>query len=125
MASQITKNVLGGVLEGCCMAPKTGFFRDGYCNTHPEDTGMHFVCAEMTSEFLTFSKSVGNDLSTPRPEFEFPGLKPGNRWCLCALRWVQAYEAGVAPKLVLQATHEDMLKIVPLEVLAEYGIDVI
>jgi hypothetical protein len=120
----MTKNVLGGSLEGCCMAPRTGFLRDGYCNTHPQDTGMHLVCAEMTAEFLDFSKSVGNDLSTPRPEFEFPGLRPGNRWCLCASRWVQAYEAGVAPKLILKATHEDMLKIVPFEILAGFAIDV-
>lgn len=98
-------NVLGGPLETCSVAPVTGFYRDGCCATGPEDRGLHTVCAVMTAEFLAFSKARGNDLSTPRPEFRFPGLKPGDRWCLCAARWREALEAGVAPKVVLAATH--------------------
>ena len=115
------KNVLGGSLQACSHNPKTGFFRDGCCNTGPQDRGLHMVCAVMTEEFLAFSKAAGNDLSTPFPEYNFPGLKDGDKWCLCAMRWVEAYQAGKAPKLVLAATHHLMLNIVPLEVLKQYA----
>ena len=117
------KNVLGSKLKTCSMNPKTGFFRDGCCNTGPEDRGLHMVCAVMTDEFLAFSKEMGNDLSTPYPDYGFPGLKDGDRWCLCAMRWVEAYNAQKAPKLVLEATHELMLRLVPLETLQEYAVD--
>ncbi|MBP6097455.1 MAG: DUF2237 domain-containing protein, partial [Methyloversatilis sp.] len=100
------KNVLGGPLEPCSFKPMTGFFRDGCCNTDENDFGSHTVCAVLTDEFLTFSRSRGNDLSTPRPEFDFPGLRAGDRWCLCAARWREAYEAGQAPRVVLVSTHE-------------------
>jgi len=110
-------NVLGGTLEPCSADPLTGFFRDAHCNTCAEDHGSHTVCAVMTAEFLAYSKYVGNDLSTPRPEFRFPGLKPGDRWCLCASRFLQAHDEGCAPKVHLQATHRRALDIVPLEVL--------
>ncbi len=103
------RNVLGEPLDGCSMAPMTGFFRDGCCNTSPEDRGSHTVCAEVTDAFLAFSKSAGNDLSTPMPDYGFPGLKPGDRWCLCAPRWQQAFEAGKAPRVVLKSTHEGAL----------------
>lgn len=112
-------NVLGGELAPCSMDPMTGFFRNGCCDTARPDTGSHTVCAVMTAEFLAFSKYVGNDLSTPRPEFGFPGLKPGDRWCLCAERFLQAHEDGVAPQVNLAATHQRALDIVPLEVLQE------
>jgi uncharacterized protein len=112
-------NVLGGPLESCSTAPMTGYFRDGACNTCAEDTGSHTVCAVMTAEFLAFSKYVGNDLSTPRPDFGFPGLKPGDRWCLCAGRFLQAAEEGVAPKVNVVATHRRALEIVPLALLVE------
>ena len=98
------RNVLGGVLEPCSVMPLTGFFRDGCCNTAPEDVGSHTVCAVMTAEFLSYSRSVGNDLSTPMPQYGFPGLKPGDRWCLCAPRWQEALAAGNAPRVVLRAT---------------------
>ena len=111
------KNVLGGKLEICCTSPMTGFFRDGCCNTGPEDVGSHTVCVELTAEFLAFSKSVGNDLSTPHLEWGFPGLKPGDRWCLCAPRWLEAHEAGAAPEVVLGATHAGALEFVPIELL--------
>lgn len=101
----MTKNVLGGDLEPCSLDPLTGFYRDGCCNTGPEDAGVHVVCAEMTTEFLDFSLSQGNDLITPHPEWGFPGLGPGDRWCLCASRWAEALDAGCAPKVVLAATH--------------------
>ncbi len=114
-------NVLGGVLESCSNEPVTGFFRDGHCNTCEADSGSHTVCAVMTAEFLAFSKYVGNDLSTPRPEFRFAGLKPGDRWCLCAARFLQAHEEGCAPKVALAATHKRALDIVPLSVLEEYA----
>jgi hypothetical protein len=117
------RNVLGGPLALCSADPPTGFFRTGCCHTAPQDLGLHTVCALMTEDFLLFSKSVGNDLSTPRPEFGFPGLKQGDRWCLCAARWRQAYEAGKAPKLVLAATHERTLEIVPLNALKAYAVD--
>ena len=100
------RNVLGGELQPCSLQPRTGYFRNGCCETGPEDTGLHTVCAVMTAEFLAFSKSVGNDLSTPVPDYGFPGLKPGDRWCLCAPRWKEALDAGMAPKVVLEATHE-------------------
>lgn len=115
-------NVLGGPLATCSTSPMTGFFRDGCCNTSPEDLGVHTVCVELTAEFLAFSKSRGNDLSTPNPQWGFPGLKPGDRWCLCAARWAEAHAAGVAPKVNLAATHEATLSIVPLEQLREFAI---
>jgi len=115
------RNVLGGELESCSLSPLTGFFRNGCCETGPEDVGMHTVCAVMTADFLLFSKNVGNDLSTPRPELGFPGLKPGDRWCLCAPRWKQALDAGMAPEVVLEATHEEVLAIAPLSVLKAYA----
>lgn len=115
-------NVLGGPLESCSTAPLTGFFRNGCCDTSDEDVGRHTVCAVMTAEFLAFSKYVGNDLSTPRPEYGFAGLKPGDRWCLCAARFLQAHEDGCAPQVVLAATHARTLDIVPLEVLRGYAV---
>jgi uncharacterized protein (DUF2237 family) len=115
-----SRNVLGGTLAPCSRAPLTGFFRNGCCDTGPEDRGSHTVCAVMTAEFLAYSKYVGNDLSTPRPEFGFAGLKPGDQWCLCAGRFVQAHEEGCAPRVRLEATHEAALEIVPLEVLKAY-----
>jgi len=117
------KNALGEPLQPCCFAPITGFARNGYCETGPRDVGVHTVCAQMTNEFLAFSKSRGNDLSTPVPEFHFPGLRPGNRWCLCASRWKEAYDAGVAPPVILTATHEATLIYVPLEGLKRHAID--
>lgn len=114
-------NVLGGTLEPCSRAPITGFFRNGHCDTSAQDQGSHTVCAVMTAEFLAYSKYLGNDLSTPRPEFSFPGLKPGDRWCLCAGRFLQAHEEGVAPRVNLTATHQRALDIVPLAVLQEYA----
>ncbi len=119
------KNVLGGELLECSISPVTGFFRDGCCNTNEQDLGRHVVCVELTEEFLEFSKGTGNDLSTPHPEFEFPGLKGGDRWCLCALRWQEALEAGKAPQLYLQATHESALQVLSLEDLKKYAIDLI
>jgi uncharacterized protein (DUF2237 family) len=107
-------NVLGGDLEPCSLDPVTGFFRDGYCRTEGRDPGFHAVCAVMTEEFLAFSRSVGNDLSTPRPEWMFPGLVPGDRWCVVAARWQEALEAGVAPPVVLEATHASALEFVAL-----------
>jgi uncharacterized protein len=116
------RNVLGGELLPCSTRPMTGFFRNGCCETGPEDIGLHTVCAVMTSEFLRFSQSVGNDLTTPLPDFGFPGLKPGDRWCLCAPRWMEALEAGAAPQVVLEATHEETLAITPLGVLKDYAV---
>ena len=110
-------NVLGQALQSCSRYPITGFFRNGNCDTCAEDRGSHTVCAVMTAEFLAYSKYVGNDLSTPRPEFQFAGLKPGDHWCLCASRFMQAHDEGVAPRVNLAATHERALDIVPLEVL--------
>ena len=104
--NEFARNVLGEKLQSCSERPVTGFFRDGCCNTSPEDAGVHTVCAVMTAEFLEFSKARGNDLSTPVPEFGFPGLQPGDRWCLCAPRWREALDAGCAPRVVLGATHE-------------------
>lgn len=116
-------NVLDGPLEACSTAPLTGFFRDGCCNTGPMDRGLHTVCAVMTDEFLALSKYLGNDLSTPRPEYGFPGLKAGDRWCLCAGRFLQAHEEGAAPQVHLRATHKATLHVVPLEVLQAYAVD--
>ena len=116
-------NVLGGALAPCSTAPLTGFYRDGCCNTGLGDSGKHTVCAEMTAEFLALSKYLGNDLSTPRPEFGFPGLKPGDQWCLCAGRFLQAHEEGAAPRVRLRATHRETLSVVPLEVLSLYAKD--
>jgi uncharacterized protein len=116
-------NVLGGRLEPCSVEPRTGFYRDGCCNTGPEDLGLHVVCARMTAGFLAFSKAQGNDLSTPQPGVGFPGLKPGDRWCLCAARWREALDAGVAPPVVLSATHEETLAVVPLDALKKHAID--
>lgn len=117
------KNVLGGPLQSCSDEPVTGFYRTGCCHWGPEDRGVHSVCVVTTAEFLAFSKAAGNDLSTPRPEFGFPGLKAGDRWCLCAARWKEAHDAGKAPKLVLAATHEKTLEIVPLAALKSYAVD--
>lgn len=116
------RNVLGEELVPCSLDPVTGFFRNGCCETGPHDVGMHTVCAVMTAEFLSYSKSVGNDLSTPRPDLGFDGLKPGDRWCLCAPRWKEALDAGAAPQVVLDATHEETLAIVPLGVLKDYAV---
>ena len=113
-------NVLGGALELCSADPVTGFFRDGHCNTCAEDAGSHTVCAVVTQEFLAFSRCLGNDLSTPRPEFNFVGLKEGDSWCLCASRFLQAHKEGFAPKIKPQSTHKKALEIVPLEVLELY-----
>lgn len=113
-------NVLGTTLVPCSTEPLTGFFRDGCCNTANEDLGAHTVCAEMTADFLHFSKEAGNDLSTRQPHF--PGLRPGDRWCLCAARWVEAYEAGHAPRVVLESTHARTLEFVPLAVLQRHAI---
>lgn len=110
-------NVLGGPLQACSFDPLTGFTRSGCCEAHTEDPASHTVCARVTERFLSYSSSVGNDLSTARPEFRFRGLRPGDRWCLCAARWLQAYEAGAAPPVVLEATHAEALDVVPLELL--------
>ncbi|HET8609334.1 MAG TPA: DUF2237 domain-containing protein [Burkholderiales bacterium] len=123
-SDNIPKNVLGGLLRPCNERPLTGFYRDGCCNTGEDDVGLHVACVEVTAEFLEFSKSRGNDLTTPRPEFGFPGLKPGDRWCLCAARWMEAVEAGIAPRLVLAATHEAMLDYAPLSMLKRYALDI-
>jgi len=117
---QAAQNVLGTELELCCSDPKTGFFRDGFCNTNQQDQGAHVVCAIMTDDFLAFSKAMGNDLSTPRPEYGFPGLKHGDGWCLCALRWREAWEADCAPRVNLKATHARALEYIPLEALKQY-----
>ena len=114
-------NVLGSPLATCGQTPRTGFFRNGCCDTGPEDTGMHTVCAVMTDAFLVYSRLAGNDLSTPHPEWGFPGLRPGDRWCLCVGRWREAMAAGVAPPVVLAATHEEALAVVPLEVLERHA----
>lgn len=118
------KNVLGDDLESCSSSPMTGFFRDGCCNTGPDDYGLHLVCAVMTDAFLAFSKSAGNDLSTPQPSMGFGGLKEGDRWCLCVSRWKEALEAGHAPKVVLEATHVSTLEFVSLDELKAHAVDV-
>lgn len=122
-SEQAALNVFGEPLAPCGLDPLTGFYRDGCCNTGYDDAGIHVVCARMTREFLAFSKKRGNDLSTPVPEAGFPGLKPGDRWCLCAGRWKEALDAGVAPPVVLAATHEEALAIVPLEALKRHAVD--
>jgi uncharacterized protein (DUF2237 family) len=114
------KNVLGTELALHCLSPKTGFYRDGYCRTGEADAGTHVIAAIVTDEFLEFTKSRGNDLQTPQPLFDFPGLKAGDRWCLCALRWLETLEAGVAPPVILEATHEKALSVIPLETLKKY-----
>lgn len=116
-------NVLGERLETCSTHPITGFFRNGCCDTSEADHGSHTVCVVMTAEFLAFSRSRGNDLSTPRPEFGFPGLKPGDRWCLCAARFLEAYRAGRAPRVRLAATHRNALRVVPLDYLREHALE--
>ncbi len=119
----MAKNVFGDDLLVCSADPMTGFFRNGKCDTCGEDTGMHTVCVEMSAEFLRFSKKAGNDLSTPRPEYRFPGLKPGDHWCLCLPRWIEALEAGMAPKLLLKATHISAIEHISMDVLLEYALD--
>jgi len=118
------KNVFGEDLKECSLRPLTGYFRDGCCNTDSSDLGLHVVCVEVSEEFLEFSKTRGNDLSTPNMDVEFPGLKPGDRWCLCALRWIEALDAGVAPPVILSSTNESVLEIIELKDLKRYAIDV-
>ena len=117
-------NVLGGAIVECGTDPMTGFYRDGCCSTGPEDLGSHTVCAVVSAEFLQQQQAVGNDLVTPRPEYRFAGLKPGDRWCVCAARWLQAHESGVAPPVILAATHQAAATIVPLEILRSYAADI-
>ena len=116
-------NVFEQEMEICCDSPKTGFFRNGMCDTCTEDVGVHTVCVLATKEFLDYSKSIGNDLSTPRPELEFLGVKPGDRWCLCAIRWQQAYESGKAPPVFLESTHKQTLKFVDFNILQQYAVN--
>ena len=116
------RNVLGTDLKSCSLDPLTGWYRDGCCNTGPGDTGLHLVCAQVTQEFLLFSRQQGNDLITPRLEYNFPGLKPGDRWCLCVTRWIEAYEAGCAPLVDLEATHISALEFVDLDVLKQFAL---
>ena len=118
------RNVLGGELEPCGLDPVTGFFRDGSCTTGPEDRGSHTICAVVTAEFLDHQRSIGNDLSTPRPEFAFPGLAPGDRWCVTAVNWARAHADGAAAPVVLAASHEAVLRIVPLDALRALAVDV-
>jgi uncharacterized protein (DUF2237 family) len=120
----MAQNVLGGELQPCSYNPLTGFFRDGCCNTGPEDRGSHTICAVVTTEFLEHQRRIGNDLSTPVPEFQFPGLVPGDRWCVTAVNWLRAHREGVAAPVVLASTHERALEIVPLAVLREHAVDV-
>lgn len=117
------RNLLGSELKICCTDPMTGFYRDGFCRTGVEDTGRHTICILATEEFLAYSKSVGNDLSTPRPEFQFPGLKPGDKWCLVAVRWKQAFDDNMAPQVYLESTHESALQVIDLETLREYAVE--
>lgn len=116
----MSTNVLGTALESCCNHPKTGFYRDGYCNTGEEDSGTHVVCAIMTEAFLVFSRSRGNELTTPIAMYQFPGLRPGDKWCLCVSRWKKAYVEGLAPPVLLEATHEKALEYVDFEMLLEH-----
>lgn len=118
-----SRNVLGGPLMACCFSPLTGYFRDGWCHTVADDRGSHVICAKVTREFLEFSRQRGNDLETPVPEYRFPGLKPGDRWCLCALRWREALVAGLAPPVVLESTHERALLFVTLEELMAHALE--
>ena len=122
MTTEKVLNIFGDEIEPCCFEPKTAYFRDGFCRTADHDVGSHVVCAEMTDAFLDFSKEKGNDLSTPRPEFDFPGLKAGDRWCLCAMRWVEAFEAGVAPNVFLESCHQKALEFVSLEDLEQSAV---
>lgn len=122
MTQQAARNVLGGPLVACSFDPLTGFFRDGCCHTDAHDQGSHTVCTKVNDAFLAFSVRQGNDLVTPRPEYRFAGLKAGDRWCVCAARWLEAYRAGAAPPVVLEATHEAALRIVPLQALLEHGL---
>ena len=124
LRNEFPRNVLGEPLQPCCERPVTGFYRDGSCRTGPEDLGLHTVCAQMSAEFLAFSRARGNDLSTPVPAYGFPGLKPGDKWCLCAARWKEAYDAGQAPAVVLASTHEATLEVVPLADLKRHARDV-
>ena len=117
------KNIFNEDIEECCTNPITGFYRDGFCNTDKLDSGTHTVCTLITNDFLEFSKSMGNDLSTPRPEFDFPGLKEGDKWCVCANRWLEAYENGKAPRVYLRKSHQKSISIIDLEILKEYAID--
>ncbi|TWU66057.1 hypothetical protein V7x_16140 [Crateriforma conspicua] len=117
------KNVLGGELQTCSTDPMTGFYRDGCCNTGGQDTGLHVVCSQVTAEFLEFSRQRGNDLTTPNPMFDFPGLQPGDRWCLCAARWKEAFDAGMAPSVVLESTHISALEFANLDELKQHAVD--
>ena len=117
------KNVLGTELRVCCTSPMTGFYRDGFCRTGPDDVGRHTVCILATDEFLEFSKAAGNDLSTPRPEYAFPGLHEGDKWCLVAMRWQQALDAGMAPQVYLESTHESALELISLDDLKKYAVE--
>ena len=125
MSEEDQLNIFNEPLEACSFDPVTGFFRSGCCETSEQDTGSHTVCAIMTEEFLKFSKSKGNDLSTPVPAFDFPGLNSGDRWCLCAARWLEAYEAGSAPSIIARATHRRALEIIPMEVMKEFALDIL
>jgi uncharacterized protein (DUF2237 family) len=118
-------NVLGGMLEPCSLDPLTGYFRDGCCNTDMNDSGSHTVCVRVSNDFLQFSLLAGNDLITPRPEYQFPGLKPGDKWCVCISRWEEARKAGFAAPIVLSSSHEAALRIVPLEILMEHALDLV
>ena len=123
MSKEEVINIFGDKIEACCHDPVTGYFRDGFCNTDEHDFGSQVGCAEISEDFLKFSKSKGNDLSTPRPEFNFPGLKEGDRWCLCALRWKEAYDAGVAPRVYLESCHLNALSFVTKEQLEEFAVN--
>ena len=125
MSEEDQLNIFNEPLEACSFDPVTGFFRSGCCETSEQDTGSHTVCAIMTEEFLKFSKSKGNDLSTPVPAFDFPGLNSGDRWCLCAARWFEAYEAGSAPSIIARATHRRALETIPMEVMKEFSLDIL
>ena len=125
MSEEDQLNIFNEPLEACSFDPVTGFFRSGCCETSEQDTGSHTVCAIMTEEFLKFSKSKGNDLSTPVPAFDFPGLNSGDRWCLCAARWLEAYEAGAAPSIIARATHRRALEIIPMEAMKEFSLDIL
>ena len=116
-------NVLGEPLVACCFSPKTGYFRDGFCRTDASDIGLHTVCAQMTNNFLEFSKNRGNDLITPKPAFDFPGLKAGDRWCLCVLRWQEAWENNAAPPLILESCHHSVLEHISIEVLKQHAVN--
>ncbi len=123
MLKTIHKNVLGTALMPCGTTPMTGFYRDGFCKTDAQDHGLHVVAAIMTKEFLDFSRAQGNDLQTPRPEYNFPGLKPGDKWCLCAMRWKEAEKAGIAPPVNLAATHIKALEVIPLDILQRHQVN--